>query len=238
MSKYLISIFLALLVHTPILLIKNSQKDRSPSFVPVRITREIRTIGDKKSKNNSFLEEGRNLPKDLSKLSLANVDASFFKDTRKKLYKPQQSINISPKQMQNYTRNLPIYNSPLKTNLGLSFETPYGVSKEELNALELKFYGVFRRIGISYIENTYAHLTPFFSLKDNNYQKYKNVFLQGKVIYSKKGKLLDIKIKNNSIKNDLNSIFEKILKKTLVRNIPDELLSGEKFIVNFHLQLL
>lgn len=128
-----------------------------------------------------------------------------------------------------------------RTGLNLHFEPPDGVSEDELNSVEKKFYSFQKRTFVSYVQS----LLSVYQQKLINRPQIENIvknethLVTGKIDFDREGNILRIKILRSSPSDEVHNLFEETLKAiNRLPNPPDLLIKDrEQFTIYYQLRI-
>jgi hypothetical protein len=107
------------------------------------------------------------------------------------------------------------------TGFNIQFEPPEGVSEDELNSQEKRYYSFQKRTYVSYV-NSFLKTYQSLLLKRPNIrqplQKERHI-LTGRIIFDKEGHIVSIKILKSTANDDIHDLFESTLKE--IRKLPN-----------------
>ena len=127
------------------------------------------------------------------------------------------------------------------TSLDLKFETPEGITEDELNTIEKIFYGFQRRMILAYYYSLFTSYNKLLlsSPQLKNSLLKENQHLIGKIIFDHNGNIVRIKIIKWSSDDYIQELFEKTLKG--IHSIPNPprafVEDDEEFTVYYHLKI-
>lgn len=123
----------------------------------------------------------------------------------------------------------------------VSIEVPDGVNPDELNQYELMFYGFQKRTSVAYLNSILSNLNKF----QKRYPGYKvpkegTITMTARVSYDKEGNVKQIKMVRWTHVNELQGLFEDIVKKIDQLHNPPKVLweRDEEFAMFYTLQIV
>lgn len=202
--------------------------------------KKYRTVGVKKSKNQSFSEKisqqkssqspyQKSLDlSDLKQKDTGKVDENIKIDA-KKVVEKRKSVSIIKKQQaqikKDFLKNLKVpdnaKNAFKMSNLNLVFEPPEGVKEDELNSFEKMLYGFQKRAFNSYLNAFQKALGKQLTKRPYllNGIKLNKYHMIGKVDFDEKGNIVKIKMVKWSNDDYIQELFEETLKE--IKSIPN-----------------
>jgi hypothetical protein len=132
------------------------------------------------------------------------------------------AISLKSKEFRNYSKSFPsqglaisdMIKSSQKINDAIvSIEVPEGVAPDKLNEYELMFYGFQKRVAINYVNsilkslNTFQRTHPHYRVPSLS-----RITMTARVTYDSEGHMVQIKMVNWTKINEIQDLFEEIVK--------------------------
>lgn len=231
--------FTVLVLHIFFMLSKDTPLFSLSSFLPNNYTPsllKIRRVKTAKSEHpniqtsNSIIEAGARSKKDQVSFKDLSLDMNLPQPragTRPEV-KPSQSvkeisaISLKSKEFRNYSKSFPsgglaisdMIKSTQKINDAIvSIEVPEGVAPDQLNEYELMFYGFQKRVAINYVNsilkslNTFQRTHPHYRVPSQS-----KITMTARVTYDSEGNIIQIKMVRWTKINQIQDLFEEIVK--------------------------
>jgi hypothetical protein len=136
--------------------------------------------------------------------------------------KEMNTLSLKSKDFKEYSKSFPsgglaisdMMSSAQKiSDAVVSIEVPDGVNPDELNEYELMFYGFQKRTALNYINSILRNLDKF-QRKYPNYRIPTNgrITMTARVTYDKEGNVMQIKMIRWTHVNELQTLFEDVVK--------------------------
>lgn len=210
--------------------VKNGQKDFSLPTRPItkKLTMESLRPNSKEIKQNSPIK--RETPTKEKLLLLSNQ--KVFSGNSLKISKDEYLE-------QNYQKEAILQNKPIaeealstlqNSSLNIKFEPPEGVSEDELNTQEKKFFSFTKRSYETYINSIIKEFNSLLARRPylKRMENIGNHVLSGKMIFDEQGNVISIKFIQTSQNDDLQYLFEKALTNiSVLPNPPKDLLKED-----------
>jgi len=235
-----------LLTHGAILFVSIEQKELLPEKKQVLKYRKVGKVNQKdqnfalpsapSAETSPVLDRGllEKIGKLIDKIAPLPKKKNIKKDPKK--ITPTQNFQFESKRMQ-----AKIFHKIKKEgdhskilankSMVLDITPPEGVSEDELNSLEKKFYSFQKRVFQNYL---YSFLRVYKQLSMDSPAVIQAIEsgryrLRGKVTYDEDGNILSLKIIKSSLDDNIHELFEKTLTgMNFLPNPPRELLTEEK----------
>jgi hypothetical protein len=222
--------------------------------IPQLQLEKLKTVGKKDGKRKNDFSSAVLMDERLKNLTLSALNPTGKYDIRKQVNekkvgqsrKKRLPLKFGVKQMnKNFLRKLKVSPKDMgllkKSDLSIHFETPKGVTIDELNDSERIFYSFRKRCFENYVSSfikTYNDelvKMPYLKSKMSTLSRQE---IRGKVNFSEKGDILNASITHSSKDKSLDKLFVQTLKSMIpLYNPPRAIIRGKKtFVIYFALK--
>lgn len=215
-------------------------KDEAPTTLKIRRVKTQRIDDAKIKPIDSVLNDGAarvtKTPVNGSKTPVSLSDLSINEPTpqkvqsrpgtrpevRPKSARAMNAVSLKSKEFKEYSKSFPSGGLAISDMMSgaqkisdavVSIEVPEGINPDELNEYELMFYGFQKRTAMNYINSILKNIDKF----QKTHPHYKiptmnNIMMTARVTYDSEGNVMQIKMIRWTHVNELQNLFEDIVK--------------------------
>jgi len=235
-TVFLIHILLMLSKGLPSFTLSTFLPNSSPTTLKIRRVKTAKVQHPNVQTSNSIIEAGA--PANKEKISFKDLSLDVaktkFQGTNQKrpgsrpeirpaeFSREMNAISLKSKEFRNFSKSFPsgglaisdMISGTQKINDAIvSIEVPDGVEPDQLNEYELMFYGFQKRVAINYVNSILKNLNKFQKTHPNyRLPSQARITMTARITYDKEGNVMQIKMVRWTKTNEIQNLFEDIVK--------------------------